>query len=82
MAFGLVPLEKRLKDHIRNYSLDQIFDIGVLSDYLDSINKLTGLSLLLTDRHGEKAVSLAILSALNRIRYMLPAERSVWKSAL
>lgn len=58
MAFGLVPLEKRLKDHIRNYSLDQIFDIGVLSDYLDSINKLTGLSLLLTDRHGEKAVSL------------------------
>lgn len=58
MAFGLVPLEKRLKDHIRNYSLDQIFDIGILSDYLDSINKLTGLSLLLTDRHGEKAVSL------------------------
>ena len=58
MAFGLIPLEKRLKDHIRNYSLDQIFDIGVLSDYLDSINKVTGLSLLLTDRHGEKAVSL------------------------
>ena len=45
MAFGLIPLEKR-------------FDIGVLSDYLDSINKVTGLSLLLTDRHGEKAVSL------------------------
>lgn len=58
MAFGMIPLEKRIKDHIRNYSLDQIFDIGVLSDYLDSINKVTGLSLLLTDRHGEKAVSL------------------------
>ena len=58
MAFGLIPLEKRLKDNIRNYSLDQIFDIGVLSDYLDSLHRATGISLLLTDRHGEKAVSL------------------------
>lgn len=58
MAFGMVSLEKRLKDNIRNYSLDQIFDIGALSDYLDSIHKNTGMSLLLTDRHGEKAVSL------------------------
>lgn len=57
MAFGFVPLEKRLKENIRNYSLDQIFDIGVLSDYMENINKLTGVSLLLTDRHGEKAVS-------------------------
>ena len=58
MAFGLIPLEKRLKDNIRNYSLDQIFDIGVLSDYLDSLHRTTGISLLLTDRHGEKTVSM------------------------
>lgn len=57
MAFGLIPLEKRLKENIRHYSLDQIFDIGVLSDYMDSIHRATGISLLLTDRHGEKAVS-------------------------
>ena len=57
MAFGLVPLEKRLKDNIRNYSLDQIYEIGQLSRFLEGINKVTGISLLLTDRHGEKAVS-------------------------
>ena len=57
MAFGLVPLEKRLKDNIRNYSLDQIYEIGQLSLFLEGINKVTGISLLLTDRHGEKAVS-------------------------
>ena len=56
MAFGLVPLEKRLKDNIRNYSLDQIYEIGQLSRFLEGINKVTGISLLLTDRHGEKAV--------------------------
>ena len=57
MAFGLIPLEKRLKDNIRNYSLDQIFEIGQLSEFLENINKVTGISLLLTDRHGEKAAS-------------------------
>ncbi len=57
MAFGLVPLEKRLKDNIRNYSLDQIYEIGQLSRFLEGINIVTGISLLLTDRHGEKAVS-------------------------
>lgn len=57
MAFGLVPLEKRLKDNIRNYSLDQIYEIGQLSRFFESLNKAAGISLLLTDRHGEKAVS-------------------------
>lgn len=57
MAFGLIPLEKRLKDNIRNYSLDQIFEIGQLSQFMEHIRKVTGISLLLTDRHGEKAAS-------------------------
>lgn len=57
MAFGFVPLEKRLKDNIRNYSLDQIFEIGQLSELLENTYKVTGINLLLTDRHGEKAAS-------------------------
>ncbi len=57
MAFGFIPLEKRLKDNIRNYDLDQILDIALISDFLDDLNKATGMSLLLTDRHGEKAAS-------------------------
>lgn len=58
MAFGLLPLEKRLKDNIRNYSLTQLFDVASISDYIESIYKVTGVSLLLTDRHGEKIVCL------------------------
>ncbi len=57
MAFGLVSLEKRIKENIRNYSLDQLFDMKELSDYLESINAVSEIGLLLLDRHGEKAVS-------------------------
>ncbi len=56
MAFGLVPLEKRLKENIKHYRLSQLYDIGGLTGYLDSIAKISSLQLLLTDRHGEKAV--------------------------
>ena len=56
MAFGLVPLEKRLRENIKNYSLDQLYDIGKLSDYLKALHEVTGICLLFTDRHGEKTV--------------------------
>ncbi len=58
MAFGLVSLEKRMKDNIRNYGIDQLFDIGNLSEYLQSAYQVSGISFLLVDRHGEKAVSV------------------------
>ncbi len=58
MAFGLVSLEKRLKDNCKHYSLDQLLDIGQLSDYLESVSKVSGISALLVDRHGEKIVSV------------------------
>lgn len=58
MAFGLVSLEKRLKENIKHYRLSQLYDIGGLTVYLDSIGKISGLQMLLTDRHGEKAVCI------------------------
>lgn len=58
MAFGLISLEKRMKDNIRNYSLDQLFDIGKLSEYLEAAYAISNISLLLVDRHGEKIVSV------------------------
>ncbi len=58
MAFGLVSLEKRMKDNIKNYSLDQLFEITMLSDYLEAAYNVSGISFLLVDRHGEKAVSV------------------------
>ncbi len=58
MAFGLISLEKRMKDNIRNYSLDQLFDIEKLTDYLESAYMISNISFLLVDRHGEKTVSV------------------------
>lgn len=57
MAFGLVSLEKRIKENIRNYSPEQLFDMEELSDYLDRINAVSEIGLLLVDRHGEKVIS-------------------------
>nr|MBQ8253304.1 diguanylate cyclase [Lachnospiraceae bacterium] len=57
MAFGLVSLEKRIKDNIKNYSPEQLFDIVKLSAYLEAACQVSGISFLLVDRHGEKAVS-------------------------
>lgn len=58
MAFGLIPLEKRLKENIKNYSLDQIYNMNELSDFFKVIAGYSGCGLLLTDRHGEKTVSM------------------------
>lgn len=57
MAFGLVSLEKRLKENIKNYSLDQIYDMELVTDLLKTFADLGQCSFLLTDRHGEKMVS-------------------------
>lgn len=56
MAFGITPLEKRLKDNIKNYKLAALYDIESLYSYLKSLSDLSGLEFLVTDRHGEKAV--------------------------
>lgn len=56
MAFGLVPLEKRLKENIKNYSLDQIYDMNAITDFLKITAKNCGCSLLFADRYGEKMV--------------------------
>ncbi|MBR1692465.1 MAG: GGDEF domain-containing protein, partial [Lachnospiraceae bacterium] len=57
MAFGLVSLEKRLKENIKNYSLDQIYRMDEVTELLKMFAAHTGCCFLLTDRHGEKMVS-------------------------
>ncbi len=58
MAYGSIPLEKRLKDNIRNYKLETLFDIEVLLELFKSVYKLTGVSVMMTERHGEKALAV------------------------
>ncbi|MCR4689723.1 MAG: GGDEF domain-containing protein [Lachnospiraceae bacterium] len=56
MAFGTLSLEKRLKENIKNYSVEQLLDTASLTDYLVVLAKVTGISFLVVDRHGEKEV--------------------------
>gem|GEM_PF-187221 len=58
MAYGSISLEKRIKDNIRNYKLETLFDIEILLELLKSVNKLTGVSVMMTERHGEKAIAV------------------------
>lgn len=62
MMFGLVSLEKRIKENIKNYSLEQLFNMETLSAYLEEISAISGLDFLLVDRHGEKEVCIGDFS--------------------
>ncbi len=58
MEYNGVSFEKRVKENIKNYALDNLYDIGALTDYMKAIAAVIDGELLLTDRHGEKIVSI------------------------
>ena len=58
MAYGSISLEKRIKDNIKNYGLSSLVDMGRMSEQLEILHKLSGVEILVTDRHGEKMISL------------------------
>lgn len=57
MAYGSISLEKRIKDNIKNYGFSSLVDINRMSDQLEILHKLSGVEILVTDRHGEKMIS-------------------------
>lgn len=54
MGYGALPLEKRLKENIKNYAFSNLYKIEELKNQIRLLGELTGLKILLTDRHGEK----------------------------
>jgi len=58
MAYDTFPLDKRIKENIRNYGPENLFDLGELREQMKLLRQLTGMQILLTDRHGEKLVSV------------------------
>ena len=52
----IIPLEKRMKDNIKNYRLNHLFVLDVLGSTLKHMAELLDVDILLTDRHGEKEV--------------------------
>lgn len=58
MAYGSIPLDKRLKDNIRNYKLTSLYDAEVILDLLKGINKLADVDVMITERRGEKVFAV------------------------
>lgn len=58
MDYRAIPFEKRIKENIRNYSIKNLFSIDVLTEYMKSLHALFGVDILLTERHGEKVISI------------------------
>jgi len=58
MGYGTIPLEKRLKENIKNYRLKNLYRVEELKAQMMLLNSLTGLKILLTDRHGEKMAAV------------------------
>lgn len=58
MEYGAVPFEKRIKANIKNYAMDNLYPVDSLREHLKALAAITGAELLLTDRHGEKVVSI------------------------
>lgn len=62
MAYGALPLEQRLKENIKDYSLENLFDIEKVREYFNNLHRALGVELLLTQRHGETAVEVGDFS--------------------
>lgn len=58
MKYKEVPFEQRINTNIRNYAMDNLYPVGSLTAHLKALAAVTGAELLLTDRHGEKLVSV------------------------
>ena len=58
MGYGALTLEKRLKENIRNYRLSNLYQVEMLKGQMRLLHELTGIKILLTDRHGEKMAAV------------------------
>ncbi len=58
MDYKAIPFEKRIKENIRNYALDNLYHMDTLTEYCKALCDVAGVELLLTERHGEKVISV------------------------
>ena len=48
MAYGSVPLEKRLRENIKNYRLENLYDLEKIQKSFRNLHTALGVELLLT----------------------------------
>lgn len=58
MDYKAIPFEQRIKENIRNYTMDNLYALDTLTEYCKALSAVTGAALLITERHGEKIVSV------------------------
>lgn len=58
MDYKAIPFEKRIKENIRNYALDNLFALDTLTEYCKALCAVADVAILITERHGEKIVSV------------------------
>lgn len=58
MNYKEIPFEKRIKENIRNYALDNLYPFDTLTEYCKAMCAVTDVAILITERHGEKIVSV------------------------
>ena len=58
MDYKALPFEQRIKENIRSYSMDNLYALDTLTEYCKALSAVTDAALLITERHGEKIVSV------------------------
>lgn len=58
MDYKAIPFEKRIKENIKNYKMDNLYAIDTLRELCKSLAELAQTEILLTERHGEKVISV------------------------
>lgn len=58
MDYKAIPFEQRIKENIKNYKMDNLYSSETLPSLCKSLAEFAKVELLLTERHGEKVVSV------------------------
>ena len=56
MAYNTLSFDERLSENIKNYNLETLYDEKEVMGLIKHLARFTGVELMLTDRHGEKAL--------------------------
>ena len=58
MDYKAIPFEQRIKENIRSYEMNHLYALDTLTEYCKALSAVTGAALLMTERHGEKIISV------------------------
>lgn len=58
MDYKAVPFEQRIKENIRNYEMNHLYALDTLAEYCKALCAVTDAAVLLTERHGDKIISV------------------------